>query len=362
MTRSLEGLRLVVSAFELEQQEHRGIAVFTKGLLRALKGAGAEVWLLTEFEPSVHDITNARLPKAVQERITASRILDRLNSGEEMEIEQGRFFQLFKRLHFLKDIIELFQTLKQRKKEFTSYILPRKRVKRKDLKLIPSLELLGSPYERCERLSYLRDIDGLICARNCFLDSFSLSKRDRAKQLTIDLQGFDGLITTSPLNIRPLNTSLYAQTVHDIIPLDYQRTRDHLPSFTRRLQAAGQARMIFVSEDAKRNYELSFSQRLSKTHNAKCVVTQPPSLHFPGDCLDWEARVPNIQIISSDHKQHTLNPYGFFLFNSSVVPHKNLLFALKAFMESGLEHKNICFCITGKLQNDEYSKSVESVA
>ena len=43
MTQPLHGLRLVVSGFELEQQEHRGIAVFTKGLLRALKAAGAEI-------------------------------------------------------------------------------------------------------------------------------------------------------------------------------------------------------------------------------------------------------------------------------------------------------------------------------
>ena len=37
MTRPLKGLRLVVSGYEFEQQEHRGIAVFSKGLLRALK-------------------------------------------------------------------------------------------------------------------------------------------------------------------------------------------------------------------------------------------------------------------------------------------------------------------------------------
>ena len=362
MNKTLKGRRFVVSGFELEQQEHRGIAVFTKGLLRALKEAGAEIWLLTEFEPSVNDIARARLPKAVQERITTSRILDRLNSGEESEDELSRINQLIKRLPILKEVLKLFHTLKRQKKEITSYFLPRERVRSSQLKLIPSLELTRSPYERCERLSYLRDIDGLICARNCFLDSFSLAKRKRTQQLVIDLQGFDGLITTSPLNIKPVNTNLFAQTVHDIIPLDYKRTRDHLPSFTRRLQAAGKARMIFVSEDAKRNYELSFSQGFSKEHNAQCVVTQPPSLHFPGDCLDWEAQVPSLQITSSDHKRHTINPFSFFLFNSSVVPHKNLLFALKAFMESGLEHKDIHFCITGKLQDDEYSKSVEAVA
>ena len=76
--------------------------------------------------------------------------------------------------------------------------------------------------------------------------------------MLIDLRGFDGLITTSPLNIKPLNTDLFAQTIHDLIPLDYQRTKDHLPSFTQRLNTASQASKIFVSNDAKSNYEHSF--------------------------------------------------------------------------------------------------------
>ena len=92
------------------------------------------------------------------------------------------------------------------------------------------------------------------------------------------------------------------------------------------------------------------------------MVTQSPSLEFPGDSLDWEARTQQIQILSNDQKQYSLAPYSYFLFNSSVVPHKNLLFALKAFMESGLEHKNIALCITGKLQKDDYSKLVGHVA
>ena len=95
MTQPLKGLRLVVSGFELEQQEHRGIAVFSKGLLRVLKAAGAEIWLLTEFEPSLQDISKAQLPIAVQNRIAASRVLESLNSGDAIAAEQSTLFQLF---------------------------------------------------------------------------------------------------------------------------------------------------------------------------------------------------------------------------------------------------------------------------
>ena len=194
----------------------------------------------------------------------------------------------------------------------------------------------------------------MICARDCFFDSFSLARFKRSTPLLIDLNGFDGFITTSPLNIKPLNTDLFAQTVHDLIPLDYQRTRDHLPSFTRRLQTAVHARKIFVSNDAKINYEYSFAGENCILSRPLCVVTQSPSIQFPGDSLDWEARIRQVQILSNDQKQYSLAPCSYFLFNSSVVPHKNLLFALKAFLESGLEHKNISLCITGRLQNDDY--------
>ena len=38
-------LRVLVTAIDLEQSEHRGIAVYSKGVLKALNQAGAEVWL-----------------------------------------------------------------------------------------------------------------------------------------------------------------------------------------------------------------------------------------------------------------------------------------------------------------------------
>ena len=362
MTQPLHGLRLVVSGFELEQQEHRGIAVFTKGLLRALKAAGAEIWLLTEFQPSAQDLAIARVPKAVETRVTTSRVLEKLNSGDDTEDEQSSIIKLLNQLPLSRKILGLSKILKKEGRKLKSSLFPRRLISNRKLKIIPKAEFLNSPYKRCERLSYINYIDGLICARNCYLDSFSLAKSKRSQPLLIDLRGFDGLITTSPLNIKPLNTDLFAQTIHDLIPLDYQRTKDHLPSFTQRLNTANQASKIFVSNDAKSNYEHSFVGEKRILSPSQCVVTQSPSLEFPGDSLDWEARTQQIKILSNNQKQYSLAPCSYFLFNSSVVPHKNLLFALNAFMESGLEHKNIALCITGKLQKDDYSKLVGHVA
>ena len=73
----------MVCGFELEQREHRGIAVFSKGLLRSLKQAGAEVWLLSEVAQPMHDmLSRAWLPKAVRRTVFTARLLDQLNNGQ----------------------------------------------------------------------------------------------------------------------------------------------------------------------------------------------------------------------------------------------------------------------------------------
>ena len=70
----LHGKRILVTALDLEQQEHRGIAVYSKALIRHLKRMGAEVWLLTQFKPIVSDLR--QLPKETQRIIYSSRTLN----------------------------------------------------------------------------------------------------------------------------------------------------------------------------------------------------------------------------------------------------------------------------------------------
>ena len=358
----LNGMRLVVSGFELEQGEHRGIAVFTKNLLRTLKQLGAEVWLLTEYSPDTQAIKKAKLPTAVGTTIFSAEVLENLNTTETIEANLEKFKAILSRLPFLRPLFEIQD--KKLRQRMLQQILPGKRTKIKDLKIIPKSELINSPYRRSERLSYLADIEGLICAKNCFQSSMSLAKRKSAKPFAINLKDFDGFISTSPLNLIPEHCPLFLQTVHDLIPLQYQRTRDDLPCFTRRLITASKARRWFVSNDAEQNYNAAILSTKPKSFEPLgAVLTQPPSLHFPGDALDWESRTDQLQVpCLSKQQTHRFRPLSYLLFNSSVAPHKNLLFALKAFMESGVEHLGIQFCITGKPQKDNYSKEVKAIA
>ena len=79
---SLKGRRILVTGYDLEQGEHRGIAVFSKALIRCLNEAGAEVWLLTGFSP----VTSKRfqkLPKQTRRLIQMATLLDSLVEGRQ---------------------------------------------------------------------------------------------------------------------------------------------------------------------------------------------------------------------------------------------------------------------------------------
>ena len=104
----LKGLRLVVSGFELEQGEHRGIAVFTKNLLRTLKQSGAEVWLLTEYSPDTKKLKKAKLPTAVGSTIFSAKVLEELNTTEKTYKKLGLFKKILAKLPFLRSLVLSF--------------------------------------------------------------------------------------------------------------------------------------------------------------------------------------------------------------------------------------------------------------
>ena len=78
---TLEGRKVLITAYDLEQSEHRGIAVYSNSLMRCLHEAGAEVWLLTEFFDKLSEKGLKRLPKSTQAMIHNARILNSLAMG-----------------------------------------------------------------------------------------------------------------------------------------------------------------------------------------------------------------------------------------------------------------------------------------
>ena len=164
-TKPLQGLRLVVTAIDLEQSEHRGIAVYSKGVLRALKRAGAEVWLPTQFDPPIKDLTTRRIPTSTLQTITYARVLEGLNSGHRHLSAWAAL------LRALPVVNRLVPPVLRARTELNA-LFPQRRYPSQSLKCLPISDLFDNPYLQTERLDYLRNVDGLICADDLFVNSF----------------------------------------------------------------------------------------------------------------------------------------------------------------------------------------------
>ena len=385
----LAGQRIVVTAYDLEQSEHRGIAVFSKATIRALHALGAEIWLLTEFDDELNTSGLRKLPEKTRAIIRSARILDALVQGERGPTRHWveyklpfirRFFQL---LRLAIDALEFVR----RPRHF----------KQNKLKQIAFDDLQDNPYLRHERLEYLRYCKGLICAKRIYFATQVAALMKRQRPVTIDLRGFDAFLSCCPLNIKPLNTRVFTQTVHDVIPLEYALTSDNTLGFSHRLQACMPSRRLFVSRSTAQKFTHRVAQNYPANHT-EAVLIQPPSLQFPRwiledpeQCLDLEPvsyllrpdqqnnnplelsdERSSAQIAISTLPKHgrdrrrvkaskRLQPFRYFLFNSSVEARKNLLFLTRSFIESGLSQQGIKLCVTGKLKKDNYSLEVKKL-
>ena len=145
----LQGRRILVTALDLEQREHRGIAVYSKALIRHLRRMGAEVWLLTQFKPVTSDLR--QLPKATQRIIYSSRTLNELVHGKTLYISK-----LEKLIPFLTKFGNSYRRLRRGLKFFkTSFQL-------KELRSFRLNELSDNPNLRINRFDYLQDVEGIV--------------------------------------------------------------------------------------------------------------------------------------------------------------------------------------------------------
>ena len=381
----LHGRRVLVSAYDLEQGEHRGIAVFSKALIRCLHDAGAEVWLLTGFSPVLKGRGRQLLPRKARSLIQMSVILDSLAYGRQTR-EQSFLERRFRWARFLiawRNRILLLKVWLSRPRRYRSV----------DMLQMPLAELDDNPYLRMERLSYLQDVTGIVSAPGIYLASQSAAMLAEQIPVTIDCSGFDALLTTCPLNLLALNVPVFVQSVHDLIPLEFFAHNENQVMFSHRLQACLPGGRLFVSEATARKFrERILQPELSRErHKAprtinhqERVVVQPPSLRFPRWLLTDPDRVGDLKPASYllrphpedpdptsanqgwaerpiNQRSRRMLPFRYLLFNSSVEARKNLFLLAEAYAESNLSAQGIHLCVTGKLKNDDYSAAVKSI-
>ena len=364
------GLRVLVTGYDLEQGEHRGIAVYTKALIRCLHEAGAEVWLLTEFSATLASRGMRRLPRSNRSIIQNARILEALATGQQVK---DRNF-LAERFGFIRTILKWSHRLHL----LIEFIQLPKRYERKDLHHFPLLGLIDNPYKRIERLSYLQHLEGIVSAPGVFLASQTAALLKQDKPVQIDLQDFDLLLTSCPLNILPHHLPVFVQTVHDLIPLEYVSHNENSLMFSRRLQACLPARRLFVSSSTASKFHHHI-RALTKEEQRKSgsrpieeqeqVIVQPPSLNFPDWILADPHRIGDLEPTSyllrpsprGKKRTRSTRAFQYVLFNSSVEARKNLLLLAQAYAQSNLSSHGINLWVTGKLKVDEYSKSIQEI-
>jgi len=345
-------MRLVVTGLDLQQPEHRGIAVYSKALLKALRQSGAELWLLTDFDPSLRGASLRRAPTGVRQLVFSARVLEALNRGFQPTLIPLASTTFARRYEIVRKILKVWASLSG----LSSVLVRKKKYHLNDARRVDLSTLVDSPYSRIERLFYLEDLTGILCADNVFVNSFRAALSKDCRPVEIRLGDFDGLVSTCPLHICCDQDKPFVQTVHDLIPLEYVQTTDHAGAFSRRLESCGAAHRLFVSSSTQKKYQLGFGSAMG---TSEAVVIQPPSLQIPEP---YKRRLLEQDELNPNHRakarNSTLKAFRYVLFNSSVEPRKNLLFVIKAFRLSGLAKQGIRLCVTGMLRGDPYSKAV----
>ena len=96
--KNLKGKRIAITAFDLQQKEHRGIAQYTKNLIEVLHENGAEIFLIT-------NIGGQRIKrnknKAFYEEVSIADICHKFQKGD---LTQGNAFRSG-RIKFLRKIL-----------------------------------------------------------------------------------------------------------------------------------------------------------------------------------------------------------------------------------------------------------------
>ncbi len=355
-SKPLSNMRIAITSVDLEQSEHRGIAYLSKSLIRSLSDQGAQVYLLTGFYGRrLSPIMRFLMHDVAVNEVDSADILDQLsdeksqNKKKKNEIDPDittleKFFEFINNVRgrFLKTIF-LFKPI------FKYYF----RCANFSGKLIELKDLKRSPYWGNERINYLKYVNGFLSIPDIFLLSTLRSRRILIKSPVIDLRkhNIDFLITTCPLSIsvkgRQRKSSKLLQLIMDYIPLSFYKHPDHPYSFYNRLQDSMKSNCCFISKTSQKKICQLLDKKVDKYKND--IIYPMPSLSFE-----------NLNLASNLDCIRKIN-YKFILFNSSIVPRKNLHFLIQAFQNSEIAAKGFKLCVAGKIHDDKYGLGIQKL-
>ena len=354
----LSQMRVAITAIDLEQAEHRGIAYLSKGLINSLVDLGAEVYLLTgfhgrrlnplmKFSMSPQSVKEVDCADILDQFCDPSSRLTKLKRKKDLDLDEDVFTKLINKCIRFRNESKITIDLLLSVLRFYLY---RGRFKGQ---LIDLSNFENTPYFGQERVDYLSRISGFLSVKDIYNYSTLRSKRLLLKAPTIDLRKFkiDLLITSCPLSIdviKKSNTSVsLIQLIMDFIPLSFSKHPDHPFGFYNRLKDAMKTKNCFISK-ASRDKICSLLDQPSSNDNRN-IIYPMPSLNI--NKLYLASRVKNLRNISKK----------YILFNSSVVPRKNLHFLINIFQSSDIANQGFDLCVAGKIHDDKYGAGIKKM-
>jgi len=352
----LSQMRIAITAVDLEQAEHRGIAYLSKGLISTLSDLGAEVYLLTGFYGTrLNPLMKLSMSKQSVREVDCADILDQFcdpssrmkktKKKKNHDLDEDLTVKLLNKLiHFKNEskiIIELLFSI------FRFYL----RRGRFSGRLIHLSNFENTPYSGQERVDYLSKVSGFLSIKDIYNFTTLRSKRFLFKAPTIDLRklNIDLLITSCPLSIdvktNAKNSVNCLQLIMDFIPLSFSKHPDHPFGFYNRLKDAMKTKNCFISKASREKICLLLEKPCS--NDEKNIIYPMPSLNI--NKLQLASKVNNLRGISKK----------YILFNSSVVPRKNLHFLINIFQSSELASKGFDLCVAGKIHDDKYGLDIK---
>ena len=335
---SLKGMNIGITALDLEQTEHRGIAQVTKNIISALSSEQANIFLITNYSSSRIKKNNSRsISRTAITEITISDILEQLKETQDCKNI------------YIKKILLYFKL----PKIILNYYLRLGR-------LSSNIYLLNSHHKsihgNSERMNYIKHLKGIISFPNIFNICRLKSRRLIIGTPKIDLRkcNLDIIISASPLSLKIIkyksNNHKLIQIIHDAIPLLYNKHPDHPVQFYNRLKEAINAdKVLYVSQSTKEIIHNILEKKDLSNKNSD-IINPIPSLSE--DYL----KKANLLKFKLDIKSN------FILFNSSIVSRKNLDNLIYNFLSSRLPENDYKLCVAGKMHNNEYCKYIKKIS
>tara|TARA_B100000579_G_scaffold434428_1_gene455307 strand:+ start:1084 stop:2568 length:1485 start_codon:yes stop_codon:yes gene_type:complete len=355
-SKPLSNMRIAITSIDLEQAEHRGIAYLSKSLIRSLSDQGAQVYLLTGFHGRrLNPIMKFLMNDFSVNEVDSADILDQLSDtkiNENIKLKKLKDGETY-----LDKLFNKLIDLRKKSNQILSLIKPIFKFYIKGAlysgRLIELKDIETSPYWGEERIDYLKYVNGFFSIPNIFLLTTLRSRRVLIKTPIIDLRkhNIDFLVTTCPLSLEVKSKQKYSfkilQLIMDFIPLSFYKHPDHPYSFYNRLEDAMKSRCCFISKNSRNKICKLFDKSIDKYQDN--IIYPMPSLNL--ESLNFVNNIGTVRGIDCK----------FILFNSSIVPRKNLHFLIKAFQSSCISAKGFKLCVAGKIHNDNYGDKIYNI-